>query len=95
MGYLKKDGKKFPLFEDAAFSSGLEVGKNSNYFKGPNGYYILKLEAKREGKVKSLSELWDDIKKGLTFLKQQQKIEDLIGKLTRDAKIEVNESLIK
>ena len=78
-----------------AFSSTLEVGKFNNYFKAAEGYYILKLEAKREGKVKSLSELWDDIKTGLTFLKKQQKIEELISKLSSSAKIEVIESAIK
>jgi hypothetical protein len=39
--------------------------------------------------------MWDDIKRGLTFLKQQQVVEDLIGKLSREAKIEVNEGEIK
>ena len=94
LGYIKK-GVKSPKFDDIAFSSTLEVGKFSNYFKAAEGYYILKLEAKREGKVKSLSELWDDIKTGLTFLKKQQKIEELISKLSSSAKIEVIESAIK
>ena len=94
LGYIKK-GVKSPKFDDMAFSSTLDVGKFSNYFKAAEGYYILKLEAKREGKVKSLSELWDDIKTGLTFLKKQQKIEELISKLSSSAKIEVIESAIK
>lgn len=94
LGYIKK-GLKSPQFDDVAFSTTLEAGRTSNYFKGTEGYYILKLEAKREGKVKSLSELWDDIKNGLKFLKQQKKVEDLIGKLSRDAKIEIREGEIK
>lgn len=94
LGYIKK-GVKSPQFDTVAFSPTLEIGKISNYFKGPEGYYILKLEGKREGKVKSLSELWDDIKTGLTFLKQQEKIKELIAKLSRDAKIEVIESAVK
>ena len=94
LGYIKK-GVKSPKFDDMAFSPTLEVGKFSNYFKAAEGYYILKLEARREGKVKSLSELWDDIKTGLTFLKKQQKIEELISKLSSNAKIEVTESAIK
>lgn len=88
-------GKRFSQFDAVAFSNTLDAGKISSIFKGPEGYYILKLEGKRGGKQKSLSELWDDIKKGLTFLKQQQKIEDLITKLSRDAKIEVYEGEIK
>lgn len=94
LGYIKK-GLKPPQFDEAAFSFALEVGKTSNYFKGPEGYYILKLEAKREGKVKSLSELWDDIKNGLKFLKQQKKVEELISTLSSKAKIEVIDSAVR
>jgi len=94
LGFITK-GKKFPQFDTVAFSETLEVGKISNIFKGPDGYYILKLEAKRGGKQKSLSEMWDDIKRGLTFLKQQKRIEELIGKLSTQAKIETYESEIK
>jgi hypothetical protein len=39
--------------------------------------------------------MWDDIKKGLTYLKQQQKLEEIIGKLSSEAKIEVYEGEIK
>jgi peptidyl-prolyl cis-trans isomerase C len=94
LGFIQR-GKKFAQFDTVAFAETLEVGKISNIFKGPEGYYILKLEAKRGGKQKSLSELWDDIKRGLTFLKQQQRIEELIGKLSREAKIEIYEGEIK
>ncbi|MCX5706998.1 MAG: peptidyl-prolyl cis-trans isomerase [Candidatus Omnitrophica bacterium] len=94
LDYIKK-GKKFAQFDGAAFSDTLEVGKISSIFKGPDGYYIVELEAKRGGRQKPISDMWDDIKRGLTFLKQQQKIEALIGKLSRDAKIEVYEGEVK
>ena len=94
LGYIKK-GLKSPQFDEVAFSFSLDVGKTSNYFKGPEGYYILKLEAKREGKVKTLSDLWDDIKNGLKFLKQQKKVEELISTLSAKAKIEVIDSAVK
>jgi peptidyl-prolyl cis-trans isomerase C len=94
LGFIPK-GKKFTQFDDAAFSDTLEVGKISSIFKGPDGYYILRLEAKRGGKLKSLTEMWDDIKRGLTFLKQQDKIDALIGKLSAQAKIETYEGEIK
>lgn len=94
LGFIQK-GKKFAQFDAVAFSDTLEVGKTSNIFKGPEGYYILKLEAKRGGKQKSLSEMWDDIKRVLTFIKQQQKIEDIIAKLSREVKIEIYEGEIK
>jgi peptidyl-prolyl cis-trans isomerase C len=94
LGFISP-GKKSPQFDAVAFSEGLEAGKISNFFKGPDGYYILRIEAKRGGQSKSLTEMWDDIKKGLTFLKQQQKIEDLVGKLSRAAKLEIYEGEIK
>lgn len=94
LGFIQP-GNKFAQFDAVAFSESLEAGKISNIFKGPDGYYILRVESKRGGKQKSLSEIWDDIKRGLTFLKQQQRIEDLIAKLSRAAKIEVYEGEIK
>lgn len=94
LGFIKK-GAKSAQFDDVAFSSSLEAGRTSNYFKTAEGYTILRLEAKRGGKAKSLTELWDDIKSGLTFLKQQKKIEELISQLSGKAKIEVIESAIK
>jgi len=94
LGFISK-GKKSTQFDAAAFSDSLEVGKISSIFKTPEGYCIVKLEAKRGGSQKPLSEMWDDIKRGLVFLKQQQAIEDLTGKLSREAKIEVYEGEIK
>jgi len=94
LGFIKKE-QKSAQFDAVAFSDSLEVGKISNIFKGSEGYCIIKLEAKRGGKQKSLSEIWDNIKSGLTFLKQQKKIEDLLGKLSRDSKLEFYEGEIK
>jgi len=94
LGFVQK-GKKSTQFDAAAFSDSLDVGKISSIFKTSDGYSIVKLEAKRGGKQKPLSEMWDDINRGLTFLKQQQAIEELIGKLSREAKIEVSEGEIK
>lgn len=94
LGFIKL-GEKSPQLDSAAFADSLEVGKISSIFKTPEGYSIIKLEGKRGGKQKPLSEMWDDIKKGLIFLKQQQIIEEMIGKLSRDAKIDVYEGEIK
>lgn len=93
-GFIKK-GTKFSQFDNAVFSDSLDVGKMSSIFKGPDGYYIIKLEAKKGGTVRSLSEMWDDIKRGLTYLKQQQKIDELVSKASKEAKIEVYEGEIK
>ncbi len=94
LGFIQK-GKKSAQFDAAAFADSLEVGRISNIFKTPEGYSIIRLEAKRGGKQKPLSEMWDDINRGLVFLKQQQVVEELIGKLSRDAKIDISEGEIK
>jgi peptidyl-prolyl cis-trans isomerase C len=94
LGVIQK-GKKSEQFDNVAFADNLEVGGISSIFKGPDGYAVVKMEAKRGGKQRSLSEMWEDIKRGLTFLKQRQKIDDLIAQLSRDAKLEFYEGEIK
>ena len=94
LGFVQK-GKNSEQFDGVSFAANLDVGGISSIFKSPQGYTIVKIEAKRGGKQRSLSEMWEDIKRGLTFLKQQQKIEDLIGKLSREAKLEFYEGEIK
>lgn len=96
LGFIKK-GTKFAQFDSVAFSDGLEPGKYSNVFKGPEGYYILKLEGKRGGRMPSYKEIWDQLDQTLTFLKKRQKIDDLVNKLHGDPKfkIEIYEGQIK
>ena len=94
LGFIKK-GTRFVQFDNVAFSETLEVGKISNIFKGPDGYYVVKLEAKRGGAQRSLYDMRDEIKRGLTFLKQQQQIDDLLSKLSREIKIEIREGEIQ
>jgi parvulin-like peptidyl-prolyl isomerase len=40
------------------------------------GYYVIKLEAKRGGKQRPLSELYEDIKRTLTVIEQQKKLNE-------------------
>jgi parvulin-like peptidyl-prolyl isomerase len=94
LGYIAR-GRRFTGFDEAVFSDTLEPGKFSTIIKGPDGYYIVKLEAKRGGKLRSVVEMWDEIKRGITFLKQQQKIDDLIGKLSSQGKIEIYQGAVK
>jgi peptidyl-prolyl cis-trans isomerase C len=95
LGFINK-GSKFAQFDEVAFSETLEAGKTSNVFKGPDGYYILKLEAKKGGKQKVLSDVYENIKETLLYLKKQKKIEDLINQLSKANKmIEINEGEIR
>ncbi len=94
LGFISK-GKKFAQFDAVAFSDTLEVGKTSNIFKGPDGYYILKLETKKGGKQRALSELYEDIKRRILFADKQQKLEDLINRLSKTNKVVINEGEIR
>jgi len=92
LGYITLS-PEFTKFNIAVAS--LETGKVSSVFKGPDGHYIIKLEGKKGGKKKSLSEAWDDIKAELTIIKQNQKIQDLSEKLRQRANIEIHDEFLR
>lgn len=94
LGFLQP-AKTPTEFDEAVFSPALEKGKFSNIFKGPKGYYIVKIEDIRGGQAKPLSEMREDIKNYLILMKQEKQIQDLIGKLQSQAKIEVFEDKIR
>lgn len=92
LGFISQT--KFPQLQMAIVS--LDVGSISNVIKGPDGFYIVKLEEKKGGKEKQLSEVWDDIKNGLTILKQNQKLQDSITKLKQNTKeMVINDGLLR
>lgn len=95
IGFIKKDqrGEEYAKFDEIAFST--EVGQVSSIFKGPKGYYLLKVEEIKESKAKLLTDVWEDVKRNLLELKQRQRIIDLTDKLRRDAEIEISEELLK
>ncbi len=90
LGFISEP--KFPQME--SILSTLEVGDMSSVFKGPDGYYIIKLEEKRGGRPKAFSEVSEEIKTGLTLLKQQQKILEYIEELKGKTTVVVNENLL-
>ena len=94
LGFIKP-GQHSKIFDEVAFSDTLEVGDISHIFKDHDGYYILKLEAKKGGKQKSLSEMWDNIKRALTFAKQQKALNDVLNRLSAQTKIQIFEDKIK
>lgn len=97
LGYVKKGDRQeqFPAFDDMVFSPALQQGAISSVFKGPQGYYIVKIEEIKEGKQVSLSEAWDTLKALLLARKQQEELDKFYSQLSRDAKIEIYEGEIK
>ena len=79
------------------FSPNLEAGSTTSVFKGPDGYYLVKLEEKKDGRQATLAEVQDRIKATLVQQKQQEKIKTIIDKLyaQKQAKITINDAQIK
>ena len=97
LGFIKKGkrGEDFTRFDAVAFSASLDVGQTSNVFKDKAGYYIIKLEAKKGGQSRPLSEAWDEIKRNALFIKQQQKLQEITGDLLKKTKVVVFEDKVK
>ncbi len=91
MGWVEK----FPFDQMRASVTALDKGKTSGVFKGPNGYYIVKLEDKRGGAPKPFLAIKSDLIKRLTLRKQQEIVLDRLNVLAAKTKIQVNEELLK
>ncbi len=100
LGFYKREDK-FPKFNEVVAT--LEPGQVSQYFSGPDGYYIVKVEEKKGGTIPQLTDkmpganitVYDQIKEGLLQQKQAQRIQDLTDRLKREAKIEIKEDLLR
>lgn len=91
MGWVEK----FPFEQMRAAVTALEKEKTSGVFKGPSGYYIVKLEDKRGGAPKPFLAMKSDLIKRLTLAKQQEAVLDHLNELAAKTKIQVNEELLK
>jgi parvulin-like peptidyl-prolyl isomerase len=91
LGFITQE--PFPQMGEALLP--LEVGGISDVFKGPDGFYIVKLEEKKAGAQLTFEEIKEDIIQGQTVLKQQQAILDHLDRLKAKIKIETNERLIQ
>ncbi|MFA4993634.1 MAG: peptidyl-prolyl cis-trans isomerase [Candidatus Omnitrophota bacterium] len=82
-------------FYEVAFAPSLDAGGVSSIFKGPDGFYIIKLDRIKKSEPKSLVELRDNIKSWLLFEKQQKAIVELANKLSGETKIEIYEEKVR
>ena len=73
----------------------LEEGDVSGVFKGPEGYYIVKLEEKKGGEAISFEEIKEDIVQSQTLLAQQRVILEHLESLKAKTNIEINEQLLQ
>lgn len=83
----------FPAMESAL--APIDIGDISSAFKGPEGYYLIKLEERKGGEPLAFAKVKDELKAELTQLKQQQTILDYLQKLRQETLVKVNEDLLK
>jgi peptidyl-prolyl cis-trans isomerase C len=97
LGYIAKGqrGEDYNKFDEIAFSPSLENGQISSVFKDKKGYYIVRLEDSRGGKAPSLNDVWDQVKSTYIAVKQQQKIQDLNGKLAQKTTVTYYQEKVK
>ena len=72
----------------------LEVGGISSVFKGPDGYYLVKLEGKKGGKPIGFTDIKKDIMSGLKEIKQRDAVLKHIEELKKSATVKINDSLV-
>jgi parvulin-like peptidyl-prolyl isomerase len=75
--------------------SNLEQGGVSGVFKGPEGYYIVKVDSKTGGELKTFLDVKKDLVYGLTMQKQQAVILNHLRELAEKNKPEYNKELIE
>ena len=97
LGYISRGSKgdKFPGFDEVAFSAALLTGDTSNVFKGPEGYYIIKLEGIKEGKQLALEEVSERIKALILNNKQKEALDKAYEDIAAKTKLEYFEGEVK
>ncbi len=99
-GKTAADGGALPAFAKAPFEAmqsaivNLDAGGVSAVFKGPEGFYIVKVDSKKGGAMKPFAGVKQDLISGLTLRKQQKAILDHINQLAEKTKIEINKDLL-
>jgi len=91
LGFIEQE--PFPQMGSALLP--LEEGDVSSVFRGPEGYYIVKLEEKKSGNKISFEEIKDDIIRSQVLLQQQQAVLDHLNSLKEKTEIEINEELLQ
>jgi peptidyl-prolyl cis-trans isomerase C len=97
LGFITKGqrGEDFKKFDEVAFSPSLENGQISSVFKDKKGYYVIRLDNSRGGQAPALSDVLDQVKSTLVAIKQQQKIQELNGSLSKKTKVSIYQEKVK
>lgn len=90
LGYITEE----PFFEMAEQILALQPGETSNVFRGPKGFYIIKLEDVRGGGPIPFEEVKEEVVSSQLLLKQQEVILEQIEKVKQKTPVEVKEELL-
>lgn len=90
LGFITQE----PFPEMAPEILALKAGETSNVFKGPKGFYVIKLEEIKDGQVIPFEEIKNEIIQSQTLLKQQEAILGHIDKIRKQIPVEVREELL-
>lgn len=83
----------FDKFEEVVFS--LELNAPSAIFKGPDGFYIVKVTEIKASRQMPLVEVSKDIEQGLLLKKQEEALKSLIDNLQNSGNVVVHKELLK
>jgi peptidyl-prolyl cis-trans isomerase C len=86
LGFFPR-GRMVKPFEDAAFS--LKNGQISGVIETQFGYHIIKMEDRKEAKVKPFEEVKEAVKTQVESEMGRLKVEEFVKKVTQEAGIEV------
>ncbi len=92
LGFMALENFEFEKMAQSVFI--LEPGQTSNYFKGPAGFYIVKVESKTGGVVQPYDKVRGQIEEALLAQKQQEAILKHLEKLEAEIPNQINEKLL-
>lgn len=93
LGYIQR-GKVVPEFEEAAFKL-KKTGDISPVVKAGSGYHVIRLlEDKKEAEVQPFDKVKEKIMAAETKKRQKELFEGFVASLKKEAKLEINDSLI-
>lgn len=88
-------GPAFAAFDEVVFSPQLQKGSLSHIFKGPEGFYIIKIEGIKEGQQVPLNKVRDNLKEILLAKKRKDALDKFSADVRKKIQFEIKESEIK
>lgn len=86
LGFLKK-GEMDKTLEEAVEK--LKVGEISDWVEARNGWYLIKLEEKKDSYQKTFDEARKEIEEKIYMEKRQKKVEEYVNKLKEESYIKI------